>query len=475
MPSHPRHSLFVVATLAAIDTIAILLAACFAVYMVRPAETAVPFAEFYAAHLGSLAAFFVAWPIVATDNHLFISRRRDDLLTVLFDVTKCVALSVIFMGFVMAFYTRRGAEPAFLSYFGLSAVAAISTLRIILQLALWSARSHGLNERQVLIIGANARARHLVNVVMNNPHYGYRLVGVLEDEPARCRVFEEHPLPCLGDFEALAPILIKHVIDEVYICLPVRSRYETIQFMAQLCEGMGVGVRLIADLFPLRLATSRVMKIEDIPILALSTVPENQPQLILQRVTDIVVSATALLLLSPVFLMTAIAIKLETRGPVFFRQERVGLNRRRFKMAKFRSMVADAEARRKEVEALNEADGPIFKAANDPRLTCVGRFIRKYSIDELPQLFNVLMGHMSLVGPRPPLPHEVALYSWRERRRLSVKPGMTGLSQVSGRSDLSFDDTVDLDLYYIDRWSIGLVFRILVMTVPAVLKGRGAV
>jgi len=242
-----------------------------------------------------------------------------------------------------------------------------------------------------------------------------------------------------------------------------------------LCEGMGVGVRLIADLFPLRLATSRVMKIEDIPILALSTVPENQPQLILQRVTDIVVSATALLLLSPVFLMTAIAIKLETRGPVFFRQERVGLNRRRFKMAKFRSMVADAEARRKEVEALNEADGPIFKAANDPRLTCVGRFIRKYSIDELPQLFNVLMGHMSLVGPRPPLPHEVALYSWRERRRLSVKPGMTGLSQVSGRSDLSFDDTVDLDLYYIDRWSIGLVFRILVMTVPAVLKGRGAV
>jgi exopolysaccharide biosynthesis polyprenyl glycosylphosphotransferase len=254
----------------------------------------------------------------------------------------------------------------------------------------------------------------------------------------------------------------------------VRSRYETIQNMAQLCEAVGVSVRLIADLFPLRLATSRFHKMDGIPILALSTVPENQPQLFLQRMTDIAVSAAILLLLSPLFIALAIAIKLDSPGPVFFTQERAGLNRRTFRMIKFRSMVANAEALRQQVNDLNEVQGPMFKATNDPRMTRVGRFIRKYSIDEFPQLINVLRGEMSLVGPRPALTSEVAQYNWYQRRRLSVKPGMTGLSQVSGRSDLSFRETVDLDLYYIDQWSLLLVLRILFQTVPAVLAGRGA-
>ena len=179
-------------------------------------------------------------------------------------------------------------------------------------------------------------------------------------------------------------------------------------------------------------------------------------------------------ILLPLFLITALLIKLESRGPVFFYQERVGINQRRFKMYKFRSMVQDAEAQRESLEELNEKEGPIFKVSHDPRVTRIGRFIRKYSIDELPQIFNVLKGDMSLVGPRPPLPSEVEKYSWSQRRRLSVKPGMTGLSQVSGRSKLSFTDTVDLDLYYIDQWSLALVFRILLLTIPAVLKGRGA-
>ena len=458
--------------LVAIDYVCILVA--LAVTSLVMAYGQVPIYGYFTAHFGYFITFMMAWAVAATGNRLYISRRRDDLISLVFDVTKCVALSLIFAGFVMAFFTSLGAERNFVLCFGLTGVFLVSAFRVLLQLVLWSARSHGYNERQVLVIGANSRSKQLVHTIVNHPHYGYRLVGILEDEPARCRIVEEFNLPYLGKFGALDEVLTKHVVDEVYICLPVRSRYETIQSMANLCEGVGVSVRMIADLFPLRLATSRFHKLESIPILALSTVPENQPQLVLQRITDLVVSLAALVALSPLFLATAIAIKLDSKGPVFFKQERIGLNRRRFKMIKFRSMVANAEALRKEVEKLNQAKGPIFKAANDPRLTRVGRFIRKYSIDELPQLINVLLGQMSLVGPRPPLAKEVAQYSWNQRRRLSVKPGMTGLSQVSGRSELSFKDTVDLDLYYIDQWSLLLVFQILFRTIPAVIRGRGA-
>jgi exopolysaccharide biosynthesis polyprenyl glycosylphosphotransferase len=425
-------------------------------------------------HVGYFIAFAIAWPVPASNNRLYISRRRDDMLSLIFDLVKSSAMSLIFAGFVVSFYTPAGTDPAFLSCFGVSTFAYMSTFRVLLQLALWMARARGWNERQVLFIGVNARAKELVAAIHHNPQFGYRLVGVLEDEPARCRMIEEFNLPYLGKFDSLEQVLTRHVVDEVYICLPVRSRYETIQNMAYLCEDSGVSVRMIADLFPLRLATSRFHKIDTIPILALSTVPENQAQLLLQRVTDVVIALAAVLMLSPVFILTALAIKLDTPGPIFFAQERVGLNRRKFKMVKFRSMVVDAEARRQEVQQLNDVDGPIFKAKSDPRVTRVGRFIRKYSIDELPQLFNVLIGHMSLVGPRPALAKEVNQYSWTQHRRLSVKPGMTGLSQIRGRSDLSFKESLDFDLTYIDQWSLGLVFRILLSTIPAVLKGRGA-
>jgi len=470
-----RHNIPLIIFLAVFDTVCLLLAYVtgHGIATIISGTTSGLF-EGLDARLAYCISFVVAWPVTATNHRLYISRRRDDLLSVVFDITKSTALALIFAGFVVSFYLPQNADPVFLSCFGVAVVVFISAFRVLLQLALWAARSRGHNERQVLIIGINQRTKELVRAIMTHPHYGYRLVGVLEDEPGRCRMIEEFSLPYLGKFDALDQVILRHVVDEVYICLPVRSRYETIQNMAYMCEDVGVSVRMIADLFPLRLATSRFHKLDSIPILALSTVPENQPQLIMQRATDIIVSLLFLIVLSPVFFAVILAIKIDTPGPIFFAQERIGLNRRKFKMLKFRSMVVDAEARRREVESLNVVEGPMFKAKNDPRITRVGRFIRKYSIDEFPQLINVLIGQMSLVGPRPALPNEVNQYSWGQRRRLSVKPGMTGLSQVSGRSDLSFKDTVDLDLYYIDQWSLALVFRILVMTIPAVIKGRGA-
>jgi lipopolysaccharide/colanic/teichoic acid biosynthesis glycosyltransferase len=194
-----------------------------------------------------------------------------------------------------------------------------------------------------------------------------------------------------------------------------------------------------------------------------------------KRLIDFSVSSLGLLAVGWwLFPIVAALIKLESRGPVFFKQERVGQNGRRFHIYKFRSMVADAEQRKKELEALNEADGPVFKMRRDPRVTRVGSFLRKTSIDELPQLINVWLGHMSLVGPRPPIPSEVEQYSWEQRRRLSVRPGLTGLQQVSGRSDVSFDDWVAMDLAYIDEWSLMTDLQIMLLTVRVVLLGKGA-
>lgn len=470
--TRPDYSAVRVVVLLVCDLLCLGLAYALACWSLAPTLT-IPF-ETLNANAVYLLSYAVAWPIAAVYNYLYISRRRDSLLSLFFDISKSSLVVFVVTGFFVAFYTNRGAEPEMLSRMALLSLLLLALFRSLLQMLLWSLRRHGRNERHVLIIGVNERTQELVNVILSHPSYGYRIAGMLEDEPERGRRLEKYNVAYLGKFDALENVLVKQVIDEVYICLPVRSRYETIQRMANLCEGVGVSVRMIADLFPLRLATSRYHRLEGIPILALSTVPEQQPQLVLQRLVDVAVSATALLLLSPILIATAIAIKLDSKGPVFFKQERVGLNRRRFRMIKFRSMVVNAEELRAKLEKQNEVKGAMFKMSRDPRVTTVGRFIRKYSIDELPQLINVLRGEMSLVGPRPALPQEVSQYSWNQRRRLSIKPGLTGLSQVSGRSNLSFRETVDLDLHYIDQWSILLVFRILIMTIPAVLKGRGA-
>ncbi|MGH9318533.1 MAG: sugar transferase, partial [Vicinamibacteria bacterium] len=221
-------------------------------------------------------------------------------------------------------------------------------------------------------------------------------------------------------------------------------------------------------------ARAYLERLEDVPLLTFSTVPSDSNLLALKRVTDVALSSALLLLASPLFAVVPILIKSTSRGPVLYRQVRCGLNGRRFTFYKFRSMVEGADEQREEIAHLNEAKGPIFKISSDPRVTPVGRLLRKTSIDELPQLINVLKGEMSLVGPRPPLPQEVELYEPWQRRRMSMKPGLTCLWQVSGRSVLTFEEWVDLDLHYIDNWSLGRDFQILLRTIPAVLSRRGA-
>lgn len=468
------NSLMTALFLLVVDSGCVLVSTFVAAWFTAQTDGAAAVLDHFSDHLAYFAVFVVVWLWAATWQQLFISHRKDRLRSQLYSVLKAALVALVFCGFVLAFFTPLGAQPRFLMYFGLSTLVFISLFRASLRLGVWTVRQWGYDPRRVVFVGSNPRTRNLVSVLRSHPRYGYEIIGILEDDVERLEHLKEFDIPHLGGFKELERLLVEEIVDEVHVCLPVRSYYETIQSIAHLCVGVGVSVRLIADLFPLRLATSRLHRIEGIPMLSLSTVPEGTVALALKRTIDIAASLVGLVLLSPVFLVTAILIKLDSPGPVFFRQVRVGKNQRRFDIVKFRSMVADAEGQRAELEELNEADGPVFKIRDDPRITRVGKYIRKLSIDELPQLFNVLKGEMSLVGPRPPIPSEVEQYTWDQRRRLSVKPGMTGLWQVSGRSDLSFKEWVDLDLAYIDSWSIFQDFWILLKTFQVVVQGRGA-
>jgi exopolysaccharide biosynthesis polyprenyl glycosylphosphotransferase len=245
--------------------------------------------------------------------------------------------------------------------------------------------------------------------------------------------------------------------------------------IAALCEEQGITVRVLTNIFDLKLAHSSAEEVEDDPLITHSTGWVEGWPIFAKRMLDFTISAILIILISPFLLVVAVFIKLTSPGPVLFVQKRLGLNKRRFNVHKFRTMVVDAERQMSQIEHLNEVSGPVFKIKNDPRITPIGRFLRKTSIDELPQLFNVLIGDMSLVGPRP-LPvrdYEGFNEDW-QRRRFSVRPGITCLWQVRGRSSIPFEKWMELDLQYIDKWSLWLDFQILLRTIPAVLRGSGA-
>jgi exopolysaccharide biosynthesis polyprenyl glycosylphosphotransferase len=264
-------------------------------------------------------------------------------------------------------------------------------------------------------------------------------------------------------------------VDEVHVGLPVKSHYPQIQETIRVAERVGVKVVYGADIFGTELARARVDRgYPRAPRVELQVVTEGMTVLV-KRALDVAGATALLVVLGPLMLVTAAAIALTSEGPVLFAQERYGLNRRRFRMWKFRTMVKDAERLQAPLESQNEVQGPAFKIARDPRVTPLGRWLRRTSIDELPQLVNVLNGDMSLVGPRP-LPVRDVLRFTRsaDMRRFSVRPGLTGLWQVSGRSRLDFDQWITLDLRYIDRWSLALDIVILARTIPAVIRGTGA-
>lgn len=323
----------------------------------------------------------------------------------------------------------------------------------------------------VLIIGASSLGAETGEEILRRDGEG-SVAGflTLPGEPPR------HALcaPVLGDVTQLQKVLCTVPIAEVYLAAHPARDAVAMQAAVRVCETLGVPFALPAAPFHLERAWPADAHSAPDGYLHYLTIESKPAQMALKRLIDIVVSGLALWMLAPVFAAVAVGIRLSSKGPVFFRQERVGLHGRHFNMLKFRSMVVNAEELKPLLAKQNEQSGPVFKMTRDPRVTAVGRFIRKYSIDELPQLVNVLRGDMSLVGPRPPVPSEVAQYEPWQRRRLSVRPGITCIWQVSGRNQISFEEWMYLDMQYIDHWSLAEDLRLILRTVPVVLSGHGA-
>jgi exopolysaccharide biosynthesis polyprenyl glycosylphosphotransferase len=327
---------------------------------------------------------------------------------------------------------------------------------------------------KVLIIGTGSRARRLLKTLRGNSAWGLHIVGHLDLDEILVGTHVDGA-EVLGVVEDISSILKGNVIDEVILAIP-RAMISDVERIAFACEEEGVRFRVMADVFDVHVARMELVYIGGIPLLTLYPVALEEWKVLVKRIMDLVISVSLLPVVLPVTAGIAIAIKLDSPGPVFYVQQRVGLNKRRFSMFKFRTMGVGSDRMQKEFEHLNEAEGPIFKIANDPRITRVGRILRRTSLDELPQIFNVIQGEMSLVGPRPMSLRDVDLFDKGiQRKRFSVKPGITCLWQVSGRSLLPFSKWLELDLYYISHWSLGMDLKILLKTIPAVVRGTGAV
>lgn len=386
-------------------------------------------------------------------------------------VARAVSAATLLLAALLAVFRIGAFNYQFVMIFWASTAGLVAASRAVLYRALEALRRNGRNLRHVLIAGAGPRGRRFAESIESRAELGYRVLGFLDDP------YPGFPSPpnLLGPVRGLPRLLAAGQVDEVVIALPLKTFYPEVAWIISVCERQGVIARLPGDLFDARLARLESEQFEDLSVLTLFTASGSTPGFLVKRLSDMVLSAAALAAAAPLWPLIALAIRLDSPGPALFRQLRVGHNGRRFLMWKFRTMTANAEQRQAELEDRNEVRGAAFKIHNDPRVTRVGRWLRRASLDELPQLINVLKGEMSLVGPRPlPLRDVERLDQDWQRRRFSVRPGLTCLWQASGRHELAFDDWMRLDLDYIDNWSLLLDLKILLRTVPTVWTGAGA-
>jgi exopolysaccharide biosynthesis polyprenyl glycosylphosphotransferase len=381
------------------------------------------------------------------------------------------------IGITVTIFVVFLASPGYYSrlifaYTGLAIVFLVGLSRGIERAVFVRWHRRGIGVSRVLLVGAGDTAHSIIRTIYARPDLGYQLIGFLDDDPARSQT-DIGRFSALGTTDLLPRILGEQRVDEVMIALPWGAHRKIVK-MIELCEKRRVSVHIVPDLYQLTLSRVAMDNLNGIPLLSLHEPALRDWQVLLKRALDVVLSILVLVVASPVLLITVIAIKLDSKGPIIFSQERVGKDDHEFKVYKFRSMHVGAEEQVGVLEEQNEATGPLFKIKNDPRCTNVGRFIRRASIDELPQFWNVIKGDMSIIGPRPALRSEVTRYEPWHLRRLEVAPGITGLWQVSGRSDLTFDEMVLLDVYYIENWSPLLDLGILLKTIPTIILGSGA-
>ncbi|HTZ81889.1 MAG TPA: sugar transferase [Candidatus Acidoferrales bacterium] len=440
-------------------------------------------AEFFGMRvkLGNLILFLsfaLIWHMLFRVFGLYGSKRLTTRESEIWDIARATTLgTAVIAAFGLAFHIWM-VNRSFLAIFWVLTTAFVVLSRTIIRLFLAYARRHGKNLRNMLVIGTNPRALQLVDRIQQKPELGYRILGFADENWSGLDASKKQGLPIVCDLDSLPMYVRRNVVDEVLLALPIRSYHTYASQIAAACEQQGIIVRFLPNIFDLKEARHRSDEFDGDALISHDTTITDFWGLTIKRAIDIVVSLSAIILVSPVMLLTALLVKLTSPGPIFFVQKRLGLNKRIFNIYKFRTMVVDAEARLKDLEHLNEADGAVFKIKKDPRITFIGAILRKTSIDELPQLFNVLKGEMSLVGPRPLQVRDYELFEthcgdW-QRKRFSVRPGITCLWQIKGRSSTTFEKWMELDLQYIRTWSLWLDLEILAKTVPAVLRGSGA-
>jgi exopolysaccharide biosynthesis polyprenyl glycosylphosphotransferase len=427
-----------------------------------------------------LLLIVIAWYISFKWMGMYMSYRQQAFWQFFVVILKSCFMGMALVGIAMYLTRIQGVSRLLMGIFFILDICLLTLFKYIIFKTLEKIRSDGFNTRNILIVGSEDRACQVIEAVEKFKATGYRVLGCfeLEEESLGKTVCGDHKV--IGLIRDLEAYLRNNIVDELIFAMPLKKIKHGDRYMV-MAESMGIKVRIIPDwelhylMYRPDIATIQFEEFLGVYNMALQSTPQNEGKLLIKNVFDVISAAFLILILSPFFIAIGLAIKIFSKGPVLYKQERLGMNGRHFQVYKFRTMVKNADELLKELAEMNEADGPVFKIKNDPRIIpYVGSFLRKTSLDELPQLFNVLRGEMSLVGPRPPIPKEVDEYSVWHRRRLSMKPGMTCLWQIAPRrNDLSFEDWMKLDLKYIDTWSLFNDFKILVLTARAVLTGAG--
>lgn len=464
-----QHATFYRRSVIAVDVL--IAGACFFLaYYASLFSTSLASLEHY---LWILPVVAIMWGVLLYFSGIYDSFRMKGLGEIIYLVWRAGLVGFLIFGSITFAFKITGVSRVFVTQ-----IFALSTYFIILEKVIIivifrQLRRQGLNFRNLLVVGTGSRAQKFVREIDLHREFGLKVAGLIDDEHDG-RPAEVHGYPVIGCIKDIPEIIRVRAIDIVVFVVP-RTWLGKIEEAILYCETVGVSASVAVDLFDLKFSTGRESHLFGFPLLTFERTSHKLYELLLKRIFDFVISGVALILLSPLFLVISILIKATSSGPVFFRQKRCGLNGRIFTLYKFRTMEADAEAKLESLLQHNEMAGPVFKMANDPRVTKVGRFLRKSSLDEIPQLWNVFKGTMSLVGPRPPIPKEVAQYDHWQRRRLSMRPGITCLWQISGRNNIKdFNKWMKLDLDYIDRWSFWWDLVILFKTIPVVLIARGA-
>jgi len=417
-----------------------------------------------------LGVSFVAWIFSAYWHEIYDRADSGNPKQILADTLKQCGLGAVAL--VVAIYLLRLdlSRPFVLLYVAF-AWLLLSVFRLNARTLVGAVRKEFTQPYYVLIAGTGERALRIAETVEQSAAHGLVLEGFLDHAPGDRVLTLGRDYP-VWPLERLPELLRARIIDEVVFAVP-SERLASLEDVFLACDEQGVRTRVAVDFFPHVNSQVYLDRLSEVPLLTFSAAPHDEVKLFLKRSIDMILSAAALILLTPLLLLLALAIKFTSRGPVIFRQERCGLSGRRFTVYKFRSMTLDAESRKASLEHLNTKQ-TAFKIPNDPRLTPLGRWLRKFSLDELPQFWNVLRGDMSLVGPRPAVPNEVDRYESWQRRRLRMRPGLTCLWAINGRDKLDFETWMRLDMQYIDTWSLWLDWQIIFRTIPQVLLGKGA-